>query len=183
MKKAVEIKFPDFNGNLTQFLDHIDSINETLPFVMALISMVDKERERELQDFIKSRNLKKETTKVKDTSDTAEIKEEDVVSLKFEDFLVFEGLQNNSQVSSLAIKLIPESLFVTLISQFDAFIGKLIKTISETINTEGNRSNEVVWDGKDDHGNKIGRGVYVYRLEVSSINGKASKYEKLVILR
>lgn len=131
MKKSAEIKYPDFNGNLTQFIDHIDSINETLPFVMVLISMVDKEREKELQDFIKSKNLKKETTKVKDTSDKTDVKEEDVVSLKFEDFLVFEGLQNNSQVSSLAIKLIPESLFVTLISQFDAFIGKLIKTIFE----------------------------------------------------
>src|SRR6476661_5390864 len=99
MKKAVEIKYPDFNGNLTQFLDHIDSINETLPFVMALISMIEKERERELHDFIKSRNVKKETTKVKDTSDKTEIKEEDVIALKLEDLLVFEGLQNNSKVS------------------------------------------------------------------------------------
>jgi len=131
MKKTSEIKYPDFGGNLIQFIDHIDSINETLPFVMALIGFVDKEREKELQDFIKTKNLQKETTTVKDTTDVTDKKEEEVVSIKMEDFLVFEGLQNNAQVSSLAIRLIPESLFVALISQFDAFIGKLIKTIFE----------------------------------------------------
>jgi hypothetical protein len=61
--------------------------------------------------------------------------------------------------------------------------GRLIKTISQTINTPGNRSNEIEWDGKDDHGQKIGRGVYVYRLRVKTLNGKtANKWERLVIL-
>ncbi len=61
--------------------------------------------------------------------------------------------------------------------------GKLIKTLSSTINTTGNRSSEVEWDGRDDYGNKIGRGVYVYRLRVKAPNGKvADKWERLVIL-
>lgn len=61
--------------------------------------------------------------------------------------------------------------------------GKLIKTIAQTINTPGNRSNEILWDGKDEYGNKIGRGVYIYRLRVRSFNGKtADKWERLVVL-
>ena len=61
--------------------------------------------------------------------------------------------------------------------------GKLIKTILQTINNEGNRSSEVQWDGKDDFGNKVSRGVYIYRLVVRTTNGKqVSKLEKLVIL-
>jgi hypothetical protein len=61
--------------------------------------------------------------------------------------------------------------------------GKLIKTISQTINTPGNRSSEVEWDGRDDYGQKPGRGVYVYRIRVRSSNGKtAEKWERLVIL-
>lgn len=61
--------------------------------------------------------------------------------------------------------------------------GKLIKTISQTINTTGNRSNEIEWDGKDDYGQRIGKGVYVYRLRVKTTNGKtANKWERLVIL-
>lgn len=60
--------------------------------------------------------------------------------------------------------------------------GKLIKSISQTINTPGNRSNEIEWDGRDNHGEKIGRGVYVYRLRVKSSNGKtAEKWERLVV--
>jgi len=61
--------------------------------------------------------------------------------------------------------------------------GKLIKTISQTINTPGNRSNEIEWDGRDDFGQKIGRGVYVYRIRVKTTDGKtANKWERLVIL-
>jgi hypothetical protein len=61
--------------------------------------------------------------------------------------------------------------------------GKLIKTIRRTINSLGNRSNEVEWDGRDEFGSKIGKGVYLYHLKVNSIDGKkADKWERLVIL-
>ena len=40
------------------------------------------------------------------------------------------------------------------------------------------------WDGLDDEGDKIGRGVYIYRLSITTATGeKADKLEKLVILR
>jgi hypothetical protein len=62
--------------------------------------------------------------------------------------------------------------------------GKLLKRISHTIITEGNRSSEVMWDGKDEYGDPIGRGVYLYRLTVKSADGKkASKYQRLVVVR
>lgn len=61
--------------------------------------------------------------------------------------------------------------------------GKLIKTLTQTINTPGNRSNEIEWDGRDEYGAKVAKGVYVYRLRVKTLNGKtASKWERLVIL-
>lgn len=61
--------------------------------------------------------------------------------------------------------------------------GKLIKTINRTINTEGNRSNEISWDGKDSYGDRVGRGVYLYRLSVQTADGKkASKMQRLVSL-
>jgi hypothetical protein len=60
--------------------------------------------------------------------------------------------------------------------------GKLIKQINQTINTAGNRSNDVEWDGKDDYGSKVGRGVYLYKLSVSLPgSGKKEKIEKIVI--
>jgi len=61
--------------------------------------------------------------------------------------------------------------------------GKLLKTINETQLIEGNRSNGIVWDGRDDYGDKIGKGVYVYKLRVRNQNNEiAEKLEKIVIL-
>lgn len=61
--------------------------------------------------------------------------------------------------------------------------GKLIKTINQTIFTNGFRSDEMEWDGKDDFGDKIGRGVYIYKIKISAEDGKsAEQYEKLVLL-
>jgi len=60
--------------------------------------------------------------------------------------------------------------------------GRLVKSIEKTINTSGNRSCEVDWDGRDDFGDKIGRGVYVYRIKVFSNGSKPRTVtEKLVI--
>ncbi len=61
--------------------------------------------------------------------------------------------------------------------------GKVVKSISRTINNDGNRSFEIEWDGRDDYGQKIGRGVYIYQLEVKDSNGKKqSAIQKLVVL-
>ena len=66
--------------------------------------------------------------------------------------------------------------------------GRLIKTINTNIVTHGFRPNpsqwpDLQWDGKDDFGDKIGRGVYVYHLKVRTSEGEmANQYEKLVIL-
>jgi hypothetical protein len=62
--------------------------------------------------------------------------------------------------------------------------GKIVKTINQTVTTDGFLSREIKWDGLDDFGSKIGKGVYVYKLKVrSTVNGNsAEKIEKLVIL-
>jgi hypothetical protein len=61
--------------------------------------------------------------------------------------------------------------------------GKLVKTIQTLVNSEGFRSEPIEWDGRDDFGDKIGRGVYIYRIKVrNSFGDMADAYEKLVIL-
>lgn len=62
--------------------------------------------------------------------------------------------------------------------------GKVVKTINQQVITDGFLCREITWDGRDDFGDRIGKGVYVYKLTVrSSLTGtKAEKYEKLVIL-
>lgn len=62
--------------------------------------------------------------------------------------------------------------------------GKLVWQHNQTVTTDGFLSRDITWDGRDDFGNKIGKGVYVYKITVKSTlsNKKASKFEKLVIL-
>ena len=64
--------------------------------------------------------------------------------------------------------------------------GKLVKTILGTTESFGNNSfsSDFHWDGRDDFGDKVAKGVYIYKLNVrsESLNKSVSKIEKLVIL-
>ena len=74
-----------------------------------------------------------------------------------------------------------EDLRVTI--RIMTITGKVVKTIVKTINSPGNRSSETEWDGRDEYGAQLGRGVYLYQLLVRTSDGKQQqKLEKLVIL-
>ena len=62
--------------------------------------------------------------------------------------------------------------------------GKLVRTIIEYMHTEGFRSEGIAWNGRDDFGNQLAKGVYVYRFKIKTPDGgTAEKTEKLVLLR
>ncbi|MEZ4793222.1 MAG: type IX secretion system sortase PorU [Gelidibacter sp.] len=69
--------------------------------------------------------------------------------------------------------------------------GKLVRTLNGQTSVDGccnqgasSLSRNMVWDGRDDFGDKIGKGVYIYKLKVRSnqLNKQVEKIEKLVIL-
>jgi hypothetical protein len=63
--------------------------------------------------------------------------------------------------------------------------GRLVKVIETQVNNTGRA--QVPWDGKDDVGDDLAKGVYLYKLLVKEegVNGKKidSEFEKLVILK
>lgn len=67
--------------------------------------------------------------------------------------------------------------------------GKLVKTIQEEVIAEGYRVTGIQWDGTDDFGSPIGRGVYVYKVsigllsETNQVTTSTSEFQKLVILK
>ena len=62
--------------------------------------------------------------------------------------------------------------------------GRLVKNIVQQVQSTGYRVDGIVWDGLDDYGDPIGKGVYVYKVTVRDANGDvANKFEKLVVLR
>lgn len=76
--------------------------------------------------------------------------------------------------------------FVQMDVQVQVFTvtGKLIKTLSTRITPSGYRSDDIQWDGLDDFGDRIGKGVYIYKLRIKTVSGEyADKFERLVILR
>lgn len=68
--------------------------------------------------------------------------------------------------------------------------GKVVRTLVGKANTGSSSkdfsslSRDITWDGRDDFGDKLGKGVYVYKLIVKSAatNQKVEKYEKIVLL-
>lgn len=70
-----------------------------------------------------------------------------------------------------------------IVIQIFTISGKLVKTITQTQYANGNRSTAIPWDGRDDFGDKLGKGVYVYKIKVRNTEGEiAEKIEKIVIL-
>ncbi|HKC67111.1 MAG TPA: FlgD immunoglobulin-like domain containing protein, partial [Bacteroidia bacterium] len=73
--------------------------------------------------------------------------------------------------------------FLNIEVQIFTITGKLVKTIAQTVENQGFRTDGISWDGRDDYGDKLARGVYIYKVTVKNSEGsKADKIEKLVIL-
>ncbi|MCD4793419.1 MAG: type IX secretion system sortase PorU [Bacteroidales bacterium] len=73
---------------------------------------------------------------------------------------------------------------IDVLIQIFTISGKLVKTIESTVLAGGYRAGPYAWNGTDDFGNRIGRGVYVYRVKLRSSTGEiAEKFEKLLILK
>lgn len=109
-----------FQNNLKTFLRHIDSIRDTIPMTILLLSPYNKKAIDDFVNFLKN-NVK-------------EIEDDNVkkkILINSNDLKLFETLEKNASISSLASKIIPESLFVSLISQYDAFLNRLLRVIFE----------------------------------------------------
>ena len=93
----------------------------------------------------------------------------------FIDYTEFWFNHNSSDVLDVSVQIFTVS-------------GKLVRTLNGQTNAgskvTSSLSKDIVWDGRDDFGDKIGKGVYIYKLKVRSnrLNKQVEKIEKLVIL-
>ncbi|WP_455168872.1 type IX secretion system sortase PorU, partial [Aegicerativicinus sediminis] len=94
----------------------------------------------------------------------------------FIDYTEFWFNHNSSGVLDVSIQIFTVS-------------GKLVRTLngqtSGGLKQTSSLSKDIAWDGRDDFGQKIGKGVYIYKLKVKSptLNKQVEKIEKLVILQ
>lgn len=110
----------NLHKNLQSFLRHIDAIRDTLPMTMLLIRPYNKKANDNFSKFL-SENVEE----IEDDNGKKRL------LVKADESKKFETLERNASTSALASKIIPESLFVSLISQYDAFLTRLLRAIYE----------------------------------------------------
>lgn len=73
---------------------------------------------------------------------------------------------------------------LSVLIQIYTVSGKVVKSIQQEVQCDGYRVDDIEWDGRDEYGDEIGKGVYVYKVLVRDSSGaSAHKFEKLVVLR
>lgn len=82
------------------------------------------------------------------------------------------SFEHNQQNSDLQVSI-----------QISTPSGQIVKTIEQTIYSEGFKSSSVVWDGTSDGKNRLSNGLYLYSLSVTDSKGnKVRKTGKLMLL-
>jgi flagellar hook assembly protein FlgD len=65
-----------------------------------------------------------------------------------------------------------------------ALDGRLVTALNDIYYAGGYRYNSVVWDGTDAQGNKLQKGMYIYKVLVQNFDGSVQeKTSKLVIMK
>ncbi len=72
---------------------------------------------------------------------------------------------------------------LSVLIQIFSVSGKIVHQISRQFNDDGNRFTEIFWDGRDAYNEKLGKGVYIYRIIVTNTkNERAETVQKLYLL-
>ena len=118
MNAEVKDFLPEFDKINKEFIEKIDGVKETFPLVTIFSHTNYLKSSNDLNDFIQSNGIEEKD-------------EEGIDCFKFndEDSHKYEILERNQKIANHSIAILPNSLFVSLISQFDAFLGNLIKQI------------------------------------------------------
>lgn len=112
-KNEKEIIGKGLNENLSLFLRHIDAIRDTFLMELLLFMPYGEKSIKKFYDFIDNNAKKINGT----------------VAVKVEDYKMFKQLERDASTSSLALGIISNSLFVSLISRYDAFLSGCLKEI------------------------------------------------------
>ncbi len=109
---------PSFENETMRFVERVESLRVTLPLIIKFISDTTEEAQDNFTKFIELNDIKAET---KDGQKTY---------LCPTDLLAeYERLERELRDAKLSGSLVPESLLVALVGQYDAFLGRLIHVI------------------------------------------------------
>ena len=126
--------------------------------------------------------------RVSDTHNNPSIQEISFIVAENQDFLLSNVLNYPNPFVSYTefwfshSSIANDTLEVSL--QIMTVTGKIVTTKHVTLSGKNSYMSELNWDARDDFGNKLGKGVYLYKIIAKSTltNNTATKIEKLVLL-
>lgn len=120
-----------FEEEINKFINHLDAQYSIMPLIMQLLAVKLIQESKHVSKFINDYGVKDEEKKEDEESDTIGIPSE-----KINEFI---KLNKTVQTTSLAHDLLPINFIVSFVSQYDAYLGGLIKTMfyskNELLNT------------------------------------------------
>ena len=112
---------------------HLDSLGGTLPFLMAGLGTIRASEREKRDDYEKDNAMAVEETEKSRT-----------VTLTAEAFATYKRLTKSLQTISRATVLLPEIFVVALVSQYDAFLGGLVRALMKGRPELVNASNRTI---------------------------------------
>ncbi len=105
-----------FESAIDNFIVEIDALAESLPITMALVAVKYRSSSKKLDKFI-------------DDNTTKEDKNEKNFKIPIDEFNKFNRLNNDVRSSEAAYNILPRTFIVSLVSQYDAYLGELYRTL------------------------------------------------------
>lgn len=113
-------KKSNFGQEINDFIKHIESQADIVPLVMGLISTKLIQESRHVDKYIKNNGIKE-----------GEKDGEENLLIPNDNLREFLELNDKVETTALAYRLLPLNFVVSFVSQFDAYFGRLIRTIFE----------------------------------------------------
>lgn len=115
-----EVKNSKFGEEIDDFIKHIESQADIVPLVMGLVSTKLIQESRHVDKYIKANGIKE-----------GEKDDEQKLLIPNDKFKGFLELNENVETTALAYRLLPLNFVVSFVSQYDAYLGRLIRTMFE----------------------------------------------------
>lgn len=117
-----EVRKSKFGEEIDSFIRHIESQADIVPLVMDLVSTKLIQEARLVDKFIKTNRIEE-----------GEKDDEKKLLIPDDKFKEFLELNEKVETTALAHRLLPLNFVVSFVSQFDAYLGRIIRTMFEAI--------------------------------------------------
>ncbi|WP_281636465.1 hypothetical protein [Flavobacterium marginilacus] len=110
--------FEFFESAIDDYILEIEALAETLPLTLGLLSLKLRGSQNKLNKFIE-----KNTSQDEDGKKTFKI--------PLDQFNLFNRLDTDHEIATTAMDILPRTLIVALVSQYDAYLGNLYRAVFE----------------------------------------------------